>query len=744
MMHEILLGTQYYRPPFPERRFWSDDLHRMHEVGLNAVQLWAVWGWIEPEPGRYRWEDYDELVELAERQGLRVVISTIAEVQPFWIHREVPDSAMVDHMGHTVISSLRRECNVGLTPGGCTDNPEVARQIRAFLTRIAERYRSASALVAWDCWNELRWAVQGDGHVCYCHHTLQAFREWLKERYGDLDGLKHAWRRRYASWEDVMPGKLPGRPYTDMVEFESFLTWRAAQHMAFRYAAIRGGDPSHPILAHASQPTTYHDGSYPIGNVPFYEQALSRGNDWDHADVLDGFGSSHFPHWQRMNSGELGTRLESVRSATQGKLYWVSELQGGTTWAGDGKDVSEPVPGDFQQSWVWSAFSRGAKAVLFWCWRDEVFGWESGGFGIAGNDGYAESRFEAMRQTRRILERHEPVLRGYQPDPAEVGVLLEEANYHLAWADAGGSNSAAARNLQGYLLGLERLQVPYEVVDSKHVQTLDRLKVLFLPWPKIIRSSAAAPLLAWVRAGGTLFAEAELDAFDERGFFRYPEDRPFASALGLRSLGRRSPRVGEFVVHDGEAHLRLPVEGFVEAYASDEAKVLAMSRREEAIVVRRRVGRGQVFSLGSYAGMPYAKQRDRDFERFLRYVLELGSAWPKVRLGCEDGDHVQWRSGTSGPARLLFVNNLGPSLTTTVELPDEFLQQAESIVDLVSNSRRPVSGAHGTVEIPLELPERGVAILRWEPAAADGQTVSAYPSKGKAERRGSEGPDADA
>jgi beta-galactosidase len=49
----------------------------------------------------------------------------------------------------------------------------------------------------------------------------------------------------------------------------------------------------------------------------------------------------------------------------------------------------------------------------------------------------------------------------------------------------------------------------------------------------------AAAIVEWVRAGGTLVTESELDAFDEQGFYRYPEDRPMASALGIRSLGRR-------------------------------------------------------------------------------------------------------------------------------------------------------------------------------------------------------------
>ena len=318
----MILGAQYYRPPFPDRSRWKDDLGQMRRSGINTVQLWACWGWVEPEPGTYCFEDYDELVALGEQAGLKVVISTVAEIHPFWIHRVVPGSAMVDHMGHTVVSSLRRECNIGLTPGGCTDNPEVKERMGSFLSTIAQRYRSATNLVAWDCWNETRWAVQADGYVCYCDHTLREYRSYLDKRYGGLDGLNEAWKRRYRSWEDVRPGKSPDRPYTDLVVFEAFLTARAGEHAAFRWQVIHAADPNHPVVAHCGAPSVFSTGRD-------YEQALARGNDWDLADALDGFGSSHFPIWSGISDVDLGARIEAVRSAVRSKPMWVSELQGG-------------------------------------------------------------------------------------------------------------------------------------------------------------------------------------------------------------------------------------------------------------------------------------------------------------------------------------------------------------------------------------------------------------------------------
>ena len=142
----INLGTQYYRPPFPESRYWEEDMARMAASGLNTVQLWVVWSWVEPAPGEFRFEDYDRLIELAEKHGLGVVLSTIAAIHPYWIHNEVPGSRMVDNMGNAVVSSNRGEIHFGLTPGGCFDHPGVWAHMRTFLEQVVTRYRTAPHL----------------------------------------------------------------------------------------------------------------------------------------------------------------------------------------------------------------------------------------------------------------------------------------------------------------------------------------------------------------------------------------------------------------------------------------------------------------------------------------------------------------------------------------------------------------------------------------------------------------------
>jgi len=701
----MILGVQYYRPPFPEKRYWKDDLSLIRDSGLNTLQLWACWGWIEPEPGIFKFDDYDELIVEARKRGLGVIISTIAEIQPFWIHRLIPDSYMIDHLGNRVISSLRNECNVGLTPGGCSDNPQVLELMANFLKTIAKRYREEKNLLGWDCWNETRWAVQADGYVCYCPHTIKLFREWLKENYKDLEGLNKAWKRRYCQWGDVFPGKLPGRPYTEMMEFLRFLTWRATQHMRFRYQAIKSQDKKHVITAHCGQPAIMSVGGG-------FEQTLCRGNDWHLADQLDGFGSSHFPLVGKFDETTLGMRIEAIHSAARGKIMWVSELQGGS--ARSGYMVDSSVSRELQQRWVWNSYGRGAKAIIFWCWRDEVFGRESSGFGLSGNDGMAEARFKAMKKTGKIVKMYNELLQAYKPDDPKVGVFFEPDNYYLNWAGDGNSE-LAGQNLLGYLTALERIHIPYEVVESSHLDILDKLKVLFMPWSLVIQPEVAHHLIEFLKSGGTIFCEAETDSFTPLGFYRYPgKERSFMSAVGISDEGRRVINQERVEVVFKNKKFSLKPSGWFTPLVSKNASILGKDVNGNALFLKQKLGKGEIYVVGTFIGLPYYRKRYRDFKDLLFEIVEQKGGIPELKMESkEDIKALQWRTGISGKYRLLFLINSGSKRSVLVSAPKKFFGGSSAVEELCTGEKIPIKIKGNRKGIQTIIESGDFAVLRW-------------------------------
>ncbi|MBS1370344.1 MAG: beta-galactosidase [Lentisphaeria bacterium] len=673
------LGVQYYRAPFPDSKHWESDLRKMRDSGLNTVQLWVSWGWVEPAPGKFVYDDYDRLVELAAKNGLGVVLSTIAEIQPNWIHRVVPGSEMIGVSGNRIVSCARCEHHFGLTPGGCTDHPEVWARMKHFIRETGRRYAGLGHLRGWDIWNELRWNVHAGELVCFCPDTLRAFRAWLEERFGSLEGLNEAWKRRYCSWEDVMPGRIIDGVYTELMAFQHFLTCRADRHGALRYEAMREVDPVHTITAHGSQPSAMYS-----GDIDYQLYALDRGNDWSLADRLDGIGCSSFPQWGGIDDAGFGLRIDMVKSAARGKKVWLSELQGGR--AAVGFNLYDVVRANQQQRWLWNGLGCGADTILFWCWRDEVFGRESNGFGIDGRDGFAEERLAGTRVTGELWEKHAELFDGYVPDTSEVGVFFSPQSYYLAWAQEG-KGERIRDGLTGYGRAFTKRSIPLVYVEENHLEALDGLKVLFMPRVIVTDPAAEKALAEFVERGGTLVVESECGAFSSAGFYRGPEER-FLTGMGVTEIGRRSLDGGEGVFRYNGREFRLGVEQWRTPAGGDE------------FCAERKFGKGRVIHFASYPGNAYLKQWNPEFEELLAAIVrDAGVVLPVEVLSpaCGEKDFLYLKSGKSGGRSLLIVFFPSECARAEVTLADglfpenratELFSGRTAVVSAAENGRR--------------------------------------------------------
>jgi beta-galactosidase len=641
------LGVQYYRPPFPDTKYWEDDFARIKDSGLNTVQLWVLWSWVEAAPGRFVFDDYDRLVEMADKHGLGVILSTIAEVQPYWIHREVPGCELVDHKGRKVVSVNRGEIHFGITPGGCFDHPEVWRRMVEFFRQTVTRFRAAPSIRGWDIWNELRWNVHAGAPVCYCDHTLADFREWLGEKHGGLDGLNRAWLRRYGRWDEVEPGRYTGLPYTEMMAFEHFLTVRANRHAKARYATIKPLDPARPVTVHADVPS-------PLRSGWGEDQPINRGNDWFFADDLDGVGCSNFPKWFHQDDADFGLRIECVKSAAREKCVWLSELQGGRSACGF--QVQQPVDALSQQRWIWNGLACGADTIIFWCWRDEVFCSESAGFGLSGDDGLAGERLAAMKRTGAILQNHRDLIDDYWPSRPEVGVFFSPQSYYLNWAQSGNAD-LCRKALEGYARGLVRNSIPYAFIEEEHLDALEALRILFMPRTLVVDDATADVLERFVRAGGTLVTESECGAFGSNGLYRYPADRFTARLAGVAEVGRRTLPADTIRAGIGGRTLELGVAQWLTPWQKGKGRVLA-DGADGVAIVEASVGKGRLILCGAYLGEAYREKWSADFETFIDTLVRQAGWQPEIEVlaprPSKDG-FVYTKSGEALGRKVVFV-----------------------------------------------------------------------------------------
>lgn len=607
----IQIGSQYYRPPFPVQKHWADDMKRMKDTGLDSVQLWLVWAWIESKQGKFVFDDYDTIIELAAKNNLSVVLSTSAELHPYWIHKAVPNSEMINNLGHKIVSENRCENHFGLTPGGCFDHPEVWALMKNFLEKTALHYRDCPTLAGWDAWNELRYHYHSNSLVCFCSHTVSKWREWLKRKFGTLDELNRVWMRRYNTFEEILPGKMHDRTYTEMNSWQHFRTWNCDDHGKNRYDAIKKIDPKHDVTVHAATPS-------PLMNGGATEHALDRGNDWELAKNLDGIGCSSFPKWFGLDDASFGMRIEFVHSAAKGKKIWLSEIQGGR--AAIGFSSYENVDAASQQRWIWNGIACGADKILFWCWRDEVFGRESGGFGIIGRDGLADDRVKGLQNTRKVIDENKAVLSTYSPNKKiEAGILFSPQSYYLTWSQEGTAKKSTSA-MEGYARALVRSSIPYKVIEENNLDELKDLKILFLPRILVFSDSLTKALTNFVDDGGTLVCESETGAFTPEGFYRYPEERFLFNMVGAEEIGRRDIANGLIPLDLSTHTVEMPTFQWLTPLIGNQPQKILSKHKDGALVAEFSYGEGRIIYLGSYFGESYLNLWNSGFEQLISYA----------------------------------------------------------------------------------------------------------------------------
>jgi beta-galactosidase len=531
-------GTHVYREPHADMDEIMADLPLLKKLGFNMIKIQESWAIDEPKEGQIDLSNIEKIIAKADHLNLGVYLGLTMEQAPAWMWRKYTDCHMVYADGRKCYDPTQYLLPNDGKPGPCWDHPGARKAGETFLTELTKKLSRFDNIWTWDAFSEIGFHWRPfTGNVlgfCYCSHTLNAFRQWLKEKYQSLENVNKNWRTAFGDWEEVEPPRrfaftpifIDWRYFMDNVHLSANLAWKTR--------ILRQNDPmNRPVFSHVGGPY--------VGSAA----------EWRWAKEVDFYGNSNFPAWVPFHRWDdaypkrdnkyvsyhaqlwdtMNFRADYCRCAGGlEKTFWGAEFQGGpiSEFFHMGKD---PDAQDIRR-WVLAGLSAGMNGISFWNHRCELFGLEGNGFGLLDPEGDTTERIQEAGRIAKAIDKDPEIFSLGKAPRSSVAILINEDLYHYCQAIESFSvqgytgftaRPSAAEHLEYTIRGnyyrLWQMGIVADFVEAEQVAEgeLENYKVAIMPFPIALDGEYFSHIEMFIKQGGMLISEAIPGRFDKYG-----------------------------------------------------------------------------------------------------------------------------------------------------------------------------------------------------------------------------------
>ena len=495
MFDHFLFGGDWNPEQWPEDT-WEHDLDMLEDAHINEVTINVFsWALLQPAEDRYDFSMLDKIVALLVKHDFNIVMATGTAALPGWMVRLHPETIRTEQNGTRHVFGGRHNF--------CPTSPYFRKASRALAAHVAERYAGTSGLVAWHVCNE----YGGGGGLCYCDHCAEAFRTWLKNKYGTVEALNKAWCANFWShtiydWGDVVPPVSYGDGISDakcvvsglQMDYRRFQNQAQLACYTNERDAIRAYDAATPI-------TTNLMGTFK--DLDYFEWAKEMDVvSWDNYPGMD-TPPSFTAMCHDLMRGIGGNKPFMLMEQTPNQQNWFPFCK-------------VKRPGEVRKL-SWQAVSHGADAVQFFQMKQSIGGCERFHGAVIAHDGTEQSRvFKETAALGGELDRIGKRIMGSEIR-AKVAIMFDWQSY---WSLEGCVGPIAGfsypNEVHRFYRAFWRRNVPVDIIES--TTPLDKLKqydLVVAPALITVLPGVAETLESYVSEGGSFITGYMAGIHDE-------------------------------------------------------------------------------------------------------------------------------------------------------------------------------------------------------------------------------------
>lgn len=603
----MYLGVDYY-PEHWDISMIDEDFQRIKGMGANIIRIGEFsWHLMEKKEGQYDFSYFDMIIRRAKEYGMKIIFGTPTATFPAWLAKKHETILSKNEYGHTRVFGGRRQY--------CFNSDIYREYSKKIVEKLVKHYKKEESIIVWQVDNEF-------GHegsdMCYCEQCQSKFREFLKNKYENIDALNEAygtifWGQTYNDFDEIPLPKLTITTHNPTLR----LDWaRFRSHSINNYGKMQI-ELVNSLKGEHQQVTHNFFGS-------FFESAYDQNA---MADSLDFVAYDNYPVWgglkEPLEPSHIAMTLDYIRGLKNKNFWIVEELMGA-----QGHNVIGYLPRPNQaKMWAYQAVAHGCENLLFFRWRGMTRGAEQFCSGIIDQDNKIGRKYEEVQSFMKHITNHKNIVKS--EIKSDVAILYDYDNIWSWHYQQQSTEFDFTNELIRLYRPFYKLNTNIDVININ--KDFSKYKVLLIPVMQIIDEELAIKFKDFAKKGGTIIFSYRAGIKDRNNNINFEQVFPcrIRDITGITIKEAEALQIGQEVEIIGVGKCRRK-KGLCSVWrdlvSPDAAEVLYRYNdkfyKESACITLNYYGKGKVYYIGGGVNIDVLKNIAREIiiENNIKYI----------------------------------------------------------------------------------------------------------------------------